>query len=231
MPPSPLLPFDPLHLGQSGILQRAALGLLAFGESRSGARRPVRPIASGRNAPALSEPPPPARLIASFPVIITQFCRGFVNGLPEITPCDAGPGALIRFRMKPRAISKHVGIPTTPDTFPHAHERLGVIEEPLTPSWRRRIGSAFLSPWGRDPHAACLRERARQPRGRASRPASRPSSVASRSRKTGASRLTLARIVNLYSRRSQFCLIESQNTFTCAGAERSIRPDRRRWRA
>ena len=43
-----------------------------------------------------------------------------------------------------RAIAKHVGILTGPDTFLHAYERLGVIEEPLTPTWRRRIAIAFL---------------------------------------------------------------------------------------
>ena len=54
--------------------------------------------------------------------------------------------ALILFRMMPRAIAKHVGILTGPDTFLHAYERLGVIEEPLTPTWRRRIAFAFLFP-------------------------------------------------------------------------------------
>jgi hypothetical protein len=48
--------------------------------------------------------------------------------------------------MMPRAIAKHVGILTTPATFLHAYERLGVIEEPLTPAWRRRIAFAFLFP-------------------------------------------------------------------------------------
>ncbi len=66
--------------------------------------------------------------------------------MPEIAPSDVVPGALVLFRMKPRAIAKHVGILTEPDTFLHAYERLGVIEEPLTPSWRRRIAFAFLFP-------------------------------------------------------------------------------------
>ena len=48
--------------------------------------------------------------------------------------------------MIPRAIAKHVGILTGTDSFLHAHERLGVIEEPLTPAWRRRIAFAFLFP-------------------------------------------------------------------------------------
>ena len=50
--------------------------------------------------------------------------------------------------MKPRAIAKHVGILTGPGTFLHAYERLGVIEEPLTPCLARRIAFAFLFPGG-----------------------------------------------------------------------------------
>ena len=64
----------------------------------------------------------------------------------EVAPAEAGPGALVLFRMKPRAIAKHVGILTGPDTFLHAYERLGVIEESLTRSWRRRVALAFLFP-------------------------------------------------------------------------------------
>ena len=64
----------------------------------------------------------------------------------EVSPAEAGPGALVLFRMKPRAIAKHVGILTAPDSFLHAYERLGVIEEPLTHAWRRRIAFAFLFP-------------------------------------------------------------------------------------
>jgi NlpC/P60 family putative phage cell wall peptidase len=56
----------------------------------------------------------------------------------EITVADAKPGALVLFRMAPRAIAKHVGILTAPDHFIHAYERLGVVEEVLTPipHWR-----------------------------------------------------------------------------------------------
>ena len=64
----------------------------------------------------------------------------------EVPPVEGGPGALLLFRMDSRAIAKHVGILTGPDRFLHAYERLGVIEEPLTPSWRRRIAFAFLFP-------------------------------------------------------------------------------------
>lgn len=64
----------------------------------------------------------------------------------EGAPADAGPGTLVLFRMKPRATAKHVGILTGPDSFLHAYQRLGVIEEPLTKAWRRRIAFAFLFP-------------------------------------------------------------------------------------
>jgi NlpC/P60 family putative phage cell wall peptidase len=66
----------------------------------------------------------------------------------EVSVTEAGPGAMVVFRMMPRAIAKHVGIMTAPDIFLHAYERLGVIEQPLTPSWRRRIAFAFLFPEG-----------------------------------------------------------------------------------
>ncbi len=59
---------------------------------------------------------------------------------------QAGPGAVVLFRMRSGAIVKHCGILTAPDRFIHAYERLGVIEEVLTTAWRRRIAFAFLFP-------------------------------------------------------------------------------------
>jgi NlpC/P60 family putative phage cell wall peptidase len=58
----------------------------------------------------------------------------------------AGTGALLLFRMMPNAVAKHVGILAGADRFIHAYERLGVIEEPLTEAWRRRVAFAFLFP-------------------------------------------------------------------------------------
>jgi cell wall-associated NlpC family hydrolase len=66
--------------------------------------------------------------------------------MPEIVATETGPGALVLFRMAPRAIAKHVGILTGPDRFIHAYERLGVFEETLTPTWARKIAFAFLFP-------------------------------------------------------------------------------------
>lgn len=64
----------------------------------------------------------------------------------RIDPAEASPGAVVLFRMRSGAIVKHVGILTGPDSFIHSYERLGVIEEPLTIAWRRRIAFAFLFP-------------------------------------------------------------------------------------
>ena len=64
----------------------------------------------------------------------------------RIDPAEAGPGAVVLFRMRAGAIVKHVGILTAPDRFIHAYERLGVVEEVLTPTWARKIAFAFLFP-------------------------------------------------------------------------------------
>lgn len=72
--------------------------------------------------------------------------EGARSAMIEIAPDDAGSGALLLFRMMPRAIAKHVGILTEVGTFIHAYERLGVIEEKLTLPWRRRIAFVFLFP-------------------------------------------------------------------------------------
>lgn len=72
--------------------------------------------------------------------------EGARRALIEIDAGTLAPGALVLFRMDARAIAKHVGLLTSNDRFIHAYERLGVIEEPLTRPWRRRIAFAFLFP-------------------------------------------------------------------------------------
>ena len=72
--------------------------------------------------------------------------EGAQRMMTEIFIADSTPGALVLFRMAPSAIAKHVGILTGADSFIHSYERLGVIEEVLTPTWRRRIAFAFLFP-------------------------------------------------------------------------------------
>ena len=81
---------------------------------------------------------------------VEVLAEGARRMMPEIDPASAEPGALLLFHMRSRAIAKHVGIMTTPDRFVHGYERLGVIEQPLTRVWRRRIAFAFLFP-ARDP--------------------------------------------------------------------------------
>ncbi|WP_249028382.1 NlpC/P60 family protein [Meinhardsimonia xiamenensis] len=67
----------------------------------------------------------------------------------EVVPAEAPAGTLLMFRMRERAIAKHLGILTDVGTLIHARERLGVIEEPFTRFWRRRQAFAFLYPQAR----------------------------------------------------------------------------------
>jgi NlpC/P60 family putative phage cell wall peptidase len=75
--------------------------------------------------------------------------EGAQRMMVEVPASDPPPGALVLFRMRPGAIAKHVGILTGPDSFIHAYERLGVTEEPLTRTWRRRASHAFVFPAAR----------------------------------------------------------------------------------
>lgn len=63
----------------------------------------------------------------------------------EITQDKATAGDLVLFRMRRGAIAKHCGI-LTGDQFLHSYDRLGVIEEDLTDTWRLRIAFAFRYP-------------------------------------------------------------------------------------
>lgn len=80
--------------------------------------------------------------------VLAEGARRMMIEVPvaDTRPGAAPPAALVLFRMMPRAIAKHVGILTGPDSFIHAYERLGVIEQPLSPAWQRRIAFAFLFP-------------------------------------------------------------------------------------
>ncbi len=72
--------------------------------------------------------------------------EGAARALIEVPVESAGPGDMVLFRMRRGAIAKHVGILTAPDRFVHSYDRLGVVEEPLTDAWRRRIAFAFRFP-------------------------------------------------------------------------------------
>ncbi len=68
----------------------------------------------------------------------------------EIPVTEARTGDVVLFRMRQGAIAKHAGILTNGrqniHRFIHAYERTGVIEEPLTDPWRRRLAFAFRFP-------------------------------------------------------------------------------------
>lgn len=56
------------------------------------------------------------------------------------------PGAVIAFRMVPGALAKHAGIMITANEFVHAHERRGVVVEPLNRAWARRAVAVYHYP-------------------------------------------------------------------------------------
>ena len=64
----------------------------------------------------------------------------------ELPIDEARTGDVVLFRMRQGAIAKHAGILSPNSHFIHAYERTGVIEEPLTEPWRRRIAFAFRFP-------------------------------------------------------------------------------------
>ncbi|MCP5085876.1 MAG: peptidase [Rhodobacteraceae bacterium] len=59
-------------------------------------------------------------------------------------------GQVVLFRMYARAVAKHVAIlggkSVGYPTIIHAYSGVGVVETPLTPSWRRRIVAQFKFP-------------------------------------------------------------------------------------
>ena len=73
---------------------------------------------------------------------------GAASWLIPVDRKDAGAGTVVLFRMVRGAIAKHVGSLTGEGTFVHSFEGVGVIEEELTETWRRRIAFAFNFPAG-----------------------------------------------------------------------------------
>lgn len=74
--------------------------------------------------------------------------EALARAMPAGTIGSASSGALLVFRMRRGALAKHCGIVSALGRFIHARERLGVIEEALTPAWQRRIAAAFVFPAG-----------------------------------------------------------------------------------
>jgi NlpC/P60 family putative phage cell wall peptidase len=56
----------------------------------------------------------------------------------------AEPGCLLLFRMKRKAIAKHLGVLTFDQTLIHSYERSGVREELYTDAWQRRLAFVFV---------------------------------------------------------------------------------------
>lgn len=66
---------------------------------------------------------------------------------------DLKPGRVVLFRMRKRAVAKHLGIVTPHEHglgFVHAYSGYGVLESALTLPWRRRIVACFEFPGGAD---------------------------------------------------------------------------------
>lgn len=65
-------------------------------------------------------------------------------------PCGpAVPGDVLLFRMRAGSIAKHLGIQGdtgTKASFVHAYSGFGVIENPLSDPWQRRIVARFAFP-------------------------------------------------------------------------------------
>lgn len=56
------------------------------------------------------------------------------------------PGEVLLFRMRPRAVAKHLGILSAPSPgarFIHAYSGRGVLESPLSAPWQRRVVARF----------------------------------------------------------------------------------------
>ncbi len=82
--------------------------------------------------------------------VLLEAARRFLIELPVD---QAGPGALLLFRMGPSVPAKHCGLlaaslgeGTDRLNLIHAYDRTAVIEEPFTRLWQRRTAFAFLYP-------------------------------------------------------------------------------------
>ena len=77
--------------------------------------------------------------------------RLWAAALRHLQPVDPGThtaGSVLLFRMKDRAVAKHLGIATDGPGFIHAYSGYGVIESALTRPWARRVVARFDFPQG-----------------------------------------------------------------------------------
>jgi NlpC/P60 family putative phage cell wall peptidase len=69
--------------------------------------------------------------------------------LDPVPPDRAAPGDVVLFRMRERAVAKHLGIlarPVPDASFIHAYSGHGVVESSLSAPWQRRIVGTFRFP-------------------------------------------------------------------------------------
>lgn len=69
--------------------------------------------------------------------------RAAARHLQEKPLAELAAGDVVLFRMRDGAVAKHLGILSGPDSFIHAFSGHGVVENALTPPWRRRIVACF----------------------------------------------------------------------------------------
>jgi len=75
--------------------------------------------------------------------------RAACRHLVEAPRDEHRAGGVVLFRMHPRAVAKHLGIAATREggeTFIHAYDRHGVVENSLSAPWARRIVARFEFP-------------------------------------------------------------------------------------
>lgn len=66
----------------------------------------------------------------------------------EIPLDEAGPGAMVLFRIIRRSVAKHCGVLVGGGDFIHAYEGAGVVRHPYSAAWSRRAVAAFNFPAG-----------------------------------------------------------------------------------
>lgn len=81
---------------------------------------------------------------------LERMWQGAARHLLDVMVDPAQAGQVVLFRMRRRAVAKHVAIlggnARGYATIIHAYSGAGVVETPLTPAWTRRIVAQFRFP-------------------------------------------------------------------------------------